>query len=423
MKKIYCIPLLLACLTAGKLAAQVTISAEVRPRTEFRNGFKTLTDESKDPALFTEQRSRIYMDYASEAFKMRVSFQDVRIWGESPQIFKTEPGKTFISEAWGQYYLNPKFSIKVGRQIISYDNERFLGGLEWAQQGRRHDAVLLIYEKEETKTKLHLGVAYNQDSNVPEPRFYQGKGASFYNVSGNYKSMQYGWYNKVLEKGSVSLMAMNAGYQNADTTVSNKQTFGLHGSQKLAGIKVGGDFYYQTGKQGAKEVRGLLAGINATYQTKWTPLTLGVEYISGDEDPSDGRNRSFSPDFGTNHAHNGYMDYFFVGPENGTVGVTDLYLRSSFKLAGGSLNVNLHEFLTGSAQYDGDGAQLEKTMGTEVDLVFVKQLKGGVTWHLGYSQMFATDTMEALRGGDKGAIQNWAWTMITFKPVLFSNKP
>lgn len=421
MKKFIYLTALLVCLVAYRAAAQFTLSAEVRPRTEFRNGFKTLTDESKDPAFFTEQRSRLYADYASDDIKVRVAFQDIRIWGESPQIFKEELGKTFISEAWGQYYFNPTFSIKAGRQIISYDNQRFLGGLEWAQQGRRHDALLFIYEGLENNTKLHFGLAYNQDSDTPEPGWLQADGAGFYSVGGNYKTMQYAWFNKGFENSSLSLLALNAGYQNADSTMSNKQTFGAIGATKLGAVKLAGDLYYQTGAFTGRNVNALLAGINATFTTPVTPLTFGVEYISGDDDPTDNTIRSFSPDFGTNHAHNGFMDYFFVGPANGAVGVTDIYLKTSFKVAGGALNVHAHEFLTGSTQQAGDGTDLERAMGTEIDLVFTKKLKGGVTWNLGYSQMFATDTMQALRGGDKSAMQNWAWTMITFHPTLFKS--
>jgi len=401
--------------------AQVNISAEVRPRTEYRNGFKTLTDESKDPAVFTEQRSRLYIDYADSAFKFRVAFQDIRIWGETSQIFKEEFGKTFISEAWGQYYFNKDLSVKVGRQIISYDNQRFLGGLEWAQQGRRHDAALLIFEPE--RTKIHLGFAYNQDDDVPEQAFLQSPGAGYYSVGGSYKSFQYGWFNQGFNSGSLSLLAFNAGYQNADSTVSFKQTFGAIASKQISGVKLAGDFYYQTGKLSGNKVNAFLAGINGTFSTPVTPITVGVEHISGKDDSDTSTDiTAFSPDFGTNHAHNGFMDYFFVGPANGTVGVTDLYVKTSFKLAGGALKINAHEFMTGSSQLDGEGIELSKIMGTEIDLVYGKQLKGGVTWNIGYSQLFATDTMEELRNGDKGTMQFWAWTMITFKPTIFSSK-
>ncbi|MEQ9231682.1 MAG: alginate export family protein, partial [Cyclobacteriaceae bacterium] len=130
MKKTPYLIALIVALSCMEVTAQMTISAEVRPRTEFRNGFKTLTEDSKDASFFTEQRSRLYLDYADSAFKFRVSFQDVRIWGETTQIFKEEYGKTFLSEAWGQYYFTNSLSVKVGRQIISYDNQRFIGGLE-----------------------------------------------------------------------------------------------------------------------------------------------------------------------------------------------------------------------------------------------------------------------------------------------------
>lgn len=424
MKKTIYLYVLLTSLLAYEASAQFTISGEVRPRAEFRNGFKTLTTDVKDPAFFIEQRSRIYFDYVNENFKFKLAFQDVRIWGETSQVFKTEPGVTFLSEAWGQYYFNTNLSVRAGRQIISYDNERILGGLEWAQQGRRHDAVVFMYEDEVSKTKIHLGGAYNQDKDVPEPALLQGNGAGYYSVGGNYKTMQYGWFNKTFEAASVSLVALNAGYQNADTTVSFKQTFGATGFTTLSGIKLGGDFYYQTGKLGENKVNAYMVGLNVTFKTPVTPLTFGAEYVSGkDQDDTGSDITSFSPDFGTNHAHNGFMDYFYVGSSNGTVGVTDIYLKSSFKLIGGSLNAHLHHFLTGSTQFvTGETTELEKSMGTEVDLVFVKKLKGGVIWHLGYSQMFATDTMEALRGGDKSAVQNWAWTMITFKPTFFQSE-
>jgi len=413
---------LLIC--SESLQAQFKISAEVRPRTEFRNGFKTLKQSDEvEAALFTEQRSRLYLDYATDKYKFKLAFQDVRIWGETSQIFKEDLGSTFLSEAWGQYYFTEKSSVKVGRQIISYDNQRFLGGLEWAQQGRRHDALLYLYENTESKTKFHFGLAFNQDDDIAEPGLLQREGARFYSVGGNYKSMQYGWFNKVFESGNLSVLALNAGYQNADSTVSNKQTFGLIGSKKLGGIIIGGDLYYQTGEFSKNDVNALLFGLNATFKTSATPVTIGYEHISGkDDDDTSTDITNFSPDFGTNHAFNGLMDYFFVGPANGNVGVSDIYLKTKFKLSEKSvLLAHVHEFLTGSTQLDESGSELSKTMGTEIDLVYSIKVNADINFKLGYSQLFATDTMEALRGGDASLFTNWAWTMITFKPTLFKS--
>ena len=43
-----------------------------------------------------------------------------------------------------------------------------------------------------------------------------------------------------------------------------------------------------------------------------------------------------------------------------------------------------------------------------------------ITLNAGYSLMFASDSMEVLKGGDKGENNSWAWMMFTFKPKLFS---
>ncbi|WNJ17844.1 alginate export family protein [Pontibacter sp. G13] len=415
---------MLACLAGSTLPlhAQFKLTAEVRPRTEFRQGFKTPTSDGFEPAFFTEQRSRLYFDYKEEKYKFRVSLQDVRIWGEVPQIFKQEDGNTFLSEAWGQYYFTKELSVKAGRQIISYDNQRFLGGLEWAQQGRRHDAFLFAFEDDEKDHKLHLAVAMNADDETAEPGNLQGPNASYYAVAGNYKNMQYAWYHKGSDKGAISLLALNAQYQNrADTSVFAKQTLGAVGSLKFGKVTVGGDLYYQTGKQGSADVNAWLAGANVTLKTKLTPLKLGVEYISGKND-TDGADdltvTNFSPDFGTNHAHNGFMDYFFVGPANGNVGVTDIYLKTKWKLKKGALIANFHEFLTGSTQLDGNGNELAKPMGFEADLVYAVKLAPSVTFNLGYSHLVASETMLSLRPGN-AQNNHWGWMMITFKPTLY----
>lgn len=408
------------CYTTSQ--AQFTLSAEVRPRSELRNGFKTPTSKGKDPAFFTEQRSRLYFDFAEDKYKFRIAMQDVRMWGENSQIFKEEDGNSYLSEAWAQYFVTNTFSIKAGRQIISYDNQRFLGGLEWAQQGRRHDALLLVFDKKETKTKFHLGLAYNSDDDVPEPGYIQNVGASFYSVGGSYKTLQYGWFNKKFDKGSLSLLALNAGLQQADSTLSYKQTFGVIPTYDVGGVVLSGDFYYQTGKVGARKVNALLAGVKATMKTDITPITIGVEYISGKDDDDDTSDiTNFSPDFGTNHAHNGFMDYFFVGPANGSVGVTDIYLKTKFKLPKGHLAANIHEFMTGSKQFDEKGDELNSMMGTEVDLVYSLPLGKGASFNLGFSQMFATNTMLELRNADVKS-NNWAWMMITFKPTLLKTE-
>ena len=419
--------LLLAGAAALPVArAQFTLSAEVRPRAELRDGFKTPSSEGFEPAFFVEQRSRIYADYAAPKYKLRFALQDVRLWGQTPQIFKEELGVSFLSEGWGEFDLGSggASSLRVGRQILSYDNQRFLGGLEWAQQGRRHDAALYKYEPAGKAVKLHVGAAFNVDDAVPEPAYLQGEAANFYTTPGNYKAMQFAWTNLGFGDGagSVSILALNATLQDPDTTVSNKQTFGLIPRYTLpGGIALAADLYYQTGELGGNDVGAYLLGANATFPTAVTPITVGFELISGkDDDDLTADVTNFSPDYGTNHAFNGLMDYFFVGPANGSVGVNDFYVKTKFGFGerGGALAAHAHHFLTGSRQLDAEGAELDKSMGTELDLVYSRKVAGGVLVHVGYSHLRATDALLELRPGNRAG-NNWAWLMVTFKPTLY----
>ena len=61
--------------------SQLTISGELRPRAEYRNGYKTLTPDDSEAALFVSQRTRLNTMYSTDDYTFFVSFQDVRVWG------------------------------------------------------------------------------------------------------------------------------------------------------------------------------------------------------------------------------------------------------------------------------------------------------------------------------------------------------
>lgn len=70
--------------------AQFSLDAQYRPRTELRNGFKNLILPGQDPAIFTEHRARIIAGYQKDKLGFKLSIQDVRIWGETGQINKSD---------------------------------------------------------------------------------------------------------------------------------------------------------------------------------------------------------------------------------------------------------------------------------------------------------------------------------------------
>lgn len=409
------------------LLAQLTVGTQIRPRAEFRNGFKTLTEDNRDPAFFIEQRSRLFADYNTENFQIKINFQDVRIWGSTSQIYKTDAALNNVYEAWGRYRFNPNWSFKVGRMDLNYDNARFLGNLDWAAQGRSHDALLITYQSDSSDFRLDIGGAFNQTGFEPTKL-----SETFYTGVSNYKAVQFLWLNKELNDAKFSLLIHNDGRQvQADSTLAMRQTYGLIGSGVVGGLRVGGELYYQGGKNGTDvDVSAFLLSAYATVNTNITPITLGFDYLSGTSS-TDTKDKSFSPLYGTNHKFYGYMDYFYVGNPHGQQGnisgLLDVHLKTKFKTGEKSaLVANTHVFNSAADLYNSTNTDQSesKYLGTEVDLVFNMSLDKNVNFNLGYSQMFAGESMELVKAtpGDHSAINNWVWFMINFNPTILKSK-
>ena len=142
---------------------------------------------------------------------------------------------------------------------------------------------------------------------------------------------------------------------------------------------------FQTGKrQGEVDIKGAyLLGLDLTYKaSNKVGLGAGIEIISGN-DASAGETGAFFPIYGTNHKFNGFMDYFYVGNHANSIGLFDVHISANFKL--NDTSSLLVKALNFSGEQDLPSG--EKSLGTEIDLVYSKAFKG-YALKLGYSQMF-----------------------------------
>lgn len=407
--------------------AQFSLSGEVRPRMEYLHGYSTLANKDSDPAGFASQRTRINFNYSNNKIKMGISMQDVFIWGSQPQLFSTSNNLS-VHQAWGQYFLTPDLSLKLGRQELVYDDERIFGNSNWEQQGRSHDVALLRYDG---MLRIDIGAAFNQDR-----RHLNG---AHYNLH-NYKMMQFVWLNTdIVDDLNLSLLFLNNGYQydyivykddnNYDKT---KNIF----NQTLGGRLVysPGDFmmhasgYYTMGKDmDDRDLSAFYVGLGADYKVTddWT-VGMGWEHLSGTDQKEmienpDYVNKSFNPFYGTSHKFNGFMDYFNAnGNWSNTVGLNDLFASVQFSRKNFEVNLTGHAFLT-AANVVKDGnvdETMEPYLGTEIDLTMSYKLSKTSNVVVGYSQMIGSETLQALKNGDKNACNNWAYVMFTFKPVF-----
>lgn len=433
--------------------AQFTIDAELRPRGEVYHGYKSLASKNQEVGFSISQRTRLNFGYGSKFIDLYVSLQDVRIWGSSSQLNQGTSPAPWLHQAYAVGKLAKWVDIKIGRQEIIIEDHRLFGNVGWAQQARSHDAAMLRF-KPDDKTQIWLVGAYNQTgANLV---------GTLYTTPRNYKTIQLLWANRKFGKFHASILFLNQGLQvndndsiaflGTDTTTSFikyaekntyfSQTVGLragYGGEKFQAMA---QFFYQFGYNGKFRIDSTATvtsgsfGIDRTrlnamlvrldLMGKLGPITLdaGYEYQSGNSQINPSSNdEAFNPFFGTNHKFNGLMDYFYVGNHIGSVGLHDPFFGVKFTHKGFFIGATAHYFLAAGKVNDPNnlGTAMSSGLGAELDILTGYKFNEEVSLLAGYSNMFGTRTMQALKGGNRNAVSNWGFLMITYKPKLFNS--
>jgi hypothetical protein len=419
------------------LAQTVTISGEIRPRYEFRHGYRTLMPDDAKPAHFISQRTRLNALFANKTFKAYLSLQDVRVWGDVHQLNPKDVNGFGVHEAWGEVRISDLLSLKVGRQEVSYDDERIFGAVGWAQQARSHDAALIKFSFNDDH-KMEVGLGYN------------AMRESLYRVdytNRNYKAIQWIHYHGNLENSGISVLFLNNGiaYDRdpdpdvVDEKISYSQTIGARYNVGIKKIKADATFYYQGGKNGANNnLSSFYFSVNVIGQLNKTfSLGIGTEYLSGtstvDQNNSGATDHSFTPFYGTNHKFNGLMDYFFVGNYVGENGLIDIYIPFFINIKKWSFGIRPHYFIAAAtvSMLDQNNQSLRdysNGLGTEIDIVAKYTVSKSVNIAGGYSQMFATETMQVVKYPSNPDAEyhkntnSWGWLMVTIKPTFFNKE-
>ena len=429
--------LMVMTLWVNLMIAQMSLTGEIRPRTEYRFGYQTPMDSVSKSSIFTSQRTRLNFGYSGENFKVGVSLQDVSVWGSQSQLTSSST-TSLLHEGWGQYWFCPKFSAKVGRQELNYDDERLFGATSWQQQGRHHDLFLGIFEDTASKFTFHFGAAYNRDA-------ITNTGAN-YTIASSYRTMEYLWLNKKFGSFGASLLFVNVGWQSPIGKNASRcfQTAGTHLEYKKDALFASGKFYYQmsgdsgsyTGTTTYKTAAAWMAGVDVQYTiAKKFTVGAGLEMMTGQSQTDTTKaytevNHTFNTLFGTGHKFNGYMDYYFAGSGHMNAGLQDIYVKLKYKEEKYWAGLDVHLFSTTADVFDikksaqmGMIMAMNKSLGTEIDFTLAYNLNKMVTLQCGYSQYLLTETTAAVKGlyrnnGDPDTRQtaNWAYLMLTFKP-------
>jgi hypothetical protein len=333
-------------------------------------------------------------------------------------------------------------SLKVGRQELSYGDERLVGAFDWDNMGRVFDTAKLRFEQNQFWVDAFVGrVVMPNDNQFDQPNW------------DDWFSGIYGSTRALVPKTEVQLycLADNASANSPkDVTTIGKgnsprdiYTIGarfqtlpgqFHGWD-LNGVFAGqfGDFEYAPGTPGVINGQRLnqLAyathievGYTFTTQDLKPRLALGFDYASGDDNPNDKDHNTFVNLYPTNHKFYGAMD--FLSWQN----LIDPYIKASITPAKGiSFALTYNAFwLATTSDFFYQANQAPRTTGgygihpqngtfagQEIDLVATYQPTAFLQVQGGFGHYFTGDyvnqTFQNLGGAHDA---NWVYVQAQF---------
>lgn len=406
---------------------QLIISVDMRTRFEMRHGYRVVPTADTTAAFFTNQRTRLNFDFKTKKFDLYASLQDTRVWGqqdprEGQGAVTTTEATTYplyMFEIYAEPHFSDKFSVRIGRQRIIYDNQRLYAENDWRLPGNSHDAVRFIYNNKINFTN-ELTVAYNQ---AGENNF-----TSNYKTTGfvNYKALIVDYLNWKMSK-NFTLTTINTadGYQSSKST-DYKTTYMRYtagGRLEYSSYNWYLTFsgYYQFGKDSAgKDLSAYYIQPEIKYSgIKNLAIRLGFEYMSG-QDTLNSKDNNFVPLYGVAHRFMGNMDLFTTFPSDlNNGGLFNPYLFFLYQNKKLTLRMENHLFYSQSnAAFKGKG-DLNKYLGFENDWRVNYKAMSFLDIESGFCWASVTNSMIAVKkSGDTKAFPYWYYLSLRFTPTI-----
>ncbi|MFT5082856.1 MAG: hypothetical protein ACI9Y1_000891 [Lentisphaeria bacterium] len=332
-------------LTSGKT------SADVRLRYE-----SVAQDNAADDATALTIRTRLgYTTGSFEGLSATVEFEDSRIvasvdeytvepTGFNPGEYSViaDPEVTELDQGFLQYKAG-MFTAKLGRQVMTFDNHRFLGHVGWRQDRQTFDGLAL-----NIKPSDELSISYN----------YIGERKRIFAEVTDVKSNDH--LVNASYKTPVGTLTGYGYFLELDNDTDNAlDTIGVRFSGRTdAGstkIIYTGEYATQSSESGGADYDASYLDLEVGAVFGGVKVLGGYEVLGSDEGLY-----GFSTPLATLHKFNGWADIFLGTPD---AGLQDLSLTVSGKVLGGGWKVALHDFST-----DESGANDD--LGSEIDASF-----------------------------------------------------
>ncbi len=254
-----------------------------------------------------------------------------------------DPEGTDLNQAYVQFK-NDTTQVRLGRQRIRMDGERFIGAVGWRQNEQTYDAFL-VESSALTGAKITYGFidtvrrVFGPDSGNPSATF--DSNSHFINVQ-----------LTKLPVGTLTFYDYYLDFDNAANLSSNTWGLRYNGSHKLA-EKTSLNWGLEYAQQ--QDAADSVANVDADYTQIELGLkhgafgvVIGRETLSG-ESGTFAVNPAFQTPLATGHKWQGWADKFLTTPSGG---IEDIYVGVSGSLGGFNAQAVWHDFTAEATSQD-----------------------------------------------------------------------
>lgn len=388
--------LCLGTVLSGLLMTPNAMAGEGLERTygDLRLRFETVDqDNAAQDAKALTLRSRLgYATESYQGFSVRVEVEnnlalvdDYFDAVNSGAGFSTvaDPEFTELDQGFVQYKTND-LVVKLGRQVVAYDNQRFMGHVGWRQDRQTFDGLSVAYQFSQNLT---VNAAYLEKRN---------------RIFANAKDIDSkDWLLNAVYQSSFGKLTTYAYLLEVDNGSRNSlDTYGLRwagqSSVAKAPLRYQLEWATQSNRAGAVENNSRYVGLSLATDIAAVSITLGYEMLGSDDGAI-----GFATPLATGHKFNGWTDQFLATSAQGLV---DSYVSLAGKVFGGKWLLAYHDF-----SVDEQTAAIDD-LGSEVNLLFARQFQHGFSGGAKYGAYSAGDVAAGKVDTDK----LWLWAAYSF---------
>lgn len=376
-----CIALLLSTAVPAIAQDRVELGGQVRPRFEAVDQERSAVQAGS--RAFTSMRVQAHLDgHRSDALRAFVQIQDVRIWGEERSTLGDDRADALdLHQGFLQVGDDTDTFrwLRIGRQEVSFGEERLVGAVDWSQQGRSFDGVRLAAGWRSLGLDLF---AFQLSDAAAGPARADAALLGAYGVL------------ELRDDSTVDLFGLI--HRVEGETRIREHTFGGRYSSSGPGLwrhRVEGAL--QIGSRAGAQLSAGQIGVRVgrSLGPDGARLALWYDFLTGDDVAGDGRDEAFSTLFATNHGFYGHADLFLDIPAHtGRRGLQDLALKLELTPAPDlAMGVDFHHFRLARGQ-----ASLPGHLGEELDVDLTYRYLPGLSIQGGTALVWAGPGLIAL---------------------------